>query len=176
MMSISMSSSSVFIRPDPASRILTIIDIVLDVHLCQATAALEQNLSFPLPALLDALGRRSQARRIKVVQHDNVRSAFDGLVRLSFGLALHLDLEGEASDGAGCLHRSCDGPLGMSAETSFRTSGNVHAPLAQMWLSFSMIMELRSCLCPSIPPISMPYFSTNLKPGVVFLVPAIMPS
>jgi hypothetical protein len=175
MMSISMFFSSALILPNPASRSLTIIDIVLDVQLRQPTTTLQQNLSFPLPSLLDALGRRSQARRVKVVKHDDVRSAFNGLIRLDFGLALHLDLEGEASDGASCLYRFGDGPLGQCQQNFHLQTQWQCAPLAQMWLSFSMIMELRSCLCPSIPPISMPYFSTNLKPGVVFRVPAIMP-
>lgn len=36
-------------------------------------------------------------------------------------------------------------------------------------------MELKSCLWPSIPPTSIPYFSTSRKPGVVFRVPARIP-
>lgn len=44
-----------------------------------------------------------------------------------------------------------------------------------MWLSFSMIMLDRSYRCESIPPTSMPYFSTSRKPGVVLRVPAMMP-
>ena len=44
-----------------------------------------------------------------------------------------------------------------------------------MWLSLSMIMLDRSCRCGSIPPTSIPYFSTSRKPGVVLRVPATMP-
>ena len=44
-----------------------------------------------------------------------------------------------------------------------------------MWLSLSMIMLERSCLCGSIPPTSIPYFSTSRKPGVVLRVPATTP-
>ena len=44
-----------------------------------------------------------------------------------------------------------------------------------MWLSLSMIMLDRSCRCGSIPPTSIPYFSTSRKPGVVLRVPATVP-
>jgi hypothetical protein len=44
-----------------------------------------------------------------------------------------------------------------------------------MWLSLSMTILLKSCRWGSIPPTIIPYFSTSLKPGVVFLVPAIVP-
>ena len=44
-----------------------------------------------------------------------------------------------------------------------------------MWLSLSMIMLDRSCRCGSMPPTSIPYFSTSRKPGVVLRVPAMMP-
>lgn len=46
---------------------------------------------------------------------------------------------------------------------------------AQMWLSFSMVMELRSWRCGSAPPMRIPYFSTRRNPGVVLRVPARMP-
>ncbi len=48
-------------------------------------------------------------------------------------------------------------------------------PVLHMWLSLSMTIEERSILWVSAPPTSRPYFSTILKPGVVFLVPAILP-
>ena len=48
-------------------------------------------------------------------------------------------------------------------------------PEAQTWLSFSITIPLRSCLCMDTPPTSMAYFSTNRKPGVVFRVPATCP-
>ncbi len=51
-----------------------------------------------------------------------------------------------------------------------------NAPWDQMWLSLSMIMLDKSCRCASIPPTSMPYFSTSRKPGVVLRVPAMIPS
>ena len=44
-----------------------------------------------------------------------------------------------------------------------------------MWLSFSMIMLERSWRWGSIPPTSMPYFSTRRNPGVVLRVPATIP-
>ncbi len=44
-------------------------------------------------------------------------------------------------------------------------------PEAQMWLSFSIIMDDKSYRCVSMPATSRAYFSTSLKPGVVFLVP-----
>jgi len=49
------------------------------------------------------------------------------------------------------------------------------SPVAQMWLSLSITMLDRSWRCGSIPPTIIPYFSTSLKPGVVFLVPAMTP-
>lgn len=56
---------------------------------------------------------------------------------------------------------------------SFRTS--VILPEAQTWLSFSITIPLRSCLCMDTPPTSMAYFSTKRKPGVVLRVPATSP-
>lgn len=49
------------------------------------------------------------------------------------------------------------------------------SPVDHTWLSFNMIILERSCRCGSIPPTIIPYFSTNLKPGVVLRVPAIVP-
>lgn len=46
---------------------------------------------------------------------------------------------------------------------------------AHMWLSFSMVIELRSWRCGSAPPIRIPYFSTRRNPGVVLRVPAKVP-
>lgn len=51
----------------------------------------------------------------------------------------------------------------------------VMLPDAQMWLSFSITIPLRSCLCIDTPPTSMAYFSTRRKPGVVLRVPATSP-
>lgn len=48
-------------------------------------------------------------------------------------------------------------------------------PDAQIWLSFSITIPLRSCLCMDTPPTSMAYFSTRRKPGVVLRVPATSP-
>lgn len=48
-------------------------------------------------------------------------------------------------------------------------------PDAQMWLSLSITIPLRSCLCMDTPPTSMAYFSTSRKPGVVLRVPATSP-
>lgn len=48
-------------------------------------------------------------------------------------------------------------------------------PEDQIWLSLSMVMALRSWRCGSQPPISIPYFSTSRKPGVVLRVPASVP-
>lgn len=48
-------------------------------------------------------------------------------------------------------------------------------PEDQMWLSLSMVIALRSWRCGSQPPISIPYFSTSRKPGVVLRVPASVP-
>ena len=44
-------------------------------------------------------------------------------------------------------------------------------PAAQIWLSFSIIIDDKSYRCVSIPATKRAYFSTSLKPGVVFLVP-----
>lgn len=52
---------------------------------------------------------------------------------------------------------------------------SVILPDAQMWLSFSITIPLKSCLCMDTPPASMAYFSTNRKPGVVLRVPATSP-
>lgn len=52
---------------------------------------------------------------------------------------------------------------------------DLDVPVDQTWLSLSMTMLDKSCLWASIPPTSIPYFSTNRNPGVVFRVPAIMP-
>ena len=48
-------------------------------------------------------------------------------------------------------------------------------PMDQIWLSLSIIIELRSYRCASQPPTNIPYFSTIRKPGVVLRVPARMP-
>lgn len=48
-------------------------------------------------------------------------------------------------------------------------------PDAQIWLSLSITIPLRSCLCIDTPPTSMAYFSTRRKPGVVLRVPATSP-
>lgn len=48
-------------------------------------------------------------------------------------------------------------------------------PDAQMWLSFSITIPLRSCLCMDAPPTSIAYFSTSRNPGVVLRVPATLP-
>lgn len=47
--------------------------------------------------------------------------------------------------------------------------------MAQIWLSLSMTMLLKSWRCGSTPPTIIPYFSTSLNPGVVLRVPAIVP-
>lgn len=48
-------------------------------------------------------------------------------------------------------------------------------PEDQIWLSLIMVIALRSWRCGSQPPISIPYFSTSRKPGVVLRVPASVP-
>lgn len=48
-------------------------------------------------------------------------------------------------------------------------------PDAHTWLSFSITIPLRSCLCMETPPTSIAYFSGRRKPGVVLRVPATSP-
>ncbi len=69
----------------------------------------------------------------------------------------------------------CLGSKSVSQGRSWMLHTCVILPDAQTWLSFSITIPLRSCLCMDAPPTSMAYFSTRRKPGVVLRVPATSP-
>jgi hypothetical protein len=84
------------------------MNVILDVVLGNATADLDQKLRLS-KASLEAAGGHRQRLGLEIVQHHNVRARFDGFRGLVLRLALDVDLECKAADGASCFDGLGDG-------------------------------------------------------------------
>lgn len=121
---------------------LTVAEPTLEVVLLDAPAALDQEpLHAPLSVLrlllpgethalaplgLERARGREQGLALEVVEHDDVGPGEDGLAGLGERLALDLDPEGEARDGARRVHGRRDGACrstGKRVRTSIPAEG-----------------------------------------------------
>ncbi len=102
--------------------VLTVQSPPVDVGLGDVPATLQTELAFSCPPLLETASNAHELRALDVVEHDNVRSGVDRLVRLRLRADLDFEQEAESPDLPGLLDRFRDGACIASRATSRRSS------------------------------------------------------